>query len=104
MLAQNGTQDVPACLSCHGWDNRNPLVPSLDGQGREYLKQQLVLWRAEKRGGGERAALMHSAAEQQIAQIATFFAARAPQSHQGSGPTDFATFAWSWWSVSCAGV
>ncbi|MEO1910204.1 MAG: c-type cytochrome [Paracoccus sp. (in: a-proteobacteria)] len=84
MLAQNGTQDVPACLSCHGANNRNPLIPSLDGQGREYLKQQLVLWRAGKRGGGERAALMHSAAEhltdQQIAQIATYFAARSPRS------------------------
>ena len=68
MLAQNGTQDVPACLSCHGGDNRNPLIPGLDGQGREYLKQQLVLWRAGKRGGGERA-LMHSAAEQLTEQL-----------------------------------
>lgn len=81
-LARRGTADIPACLSCHGPNNRNPLIPRLDGQGRDYLQQQLILWRAGKRGGGERSVLMHAAAQgltdPQIEALAAYFAAREP--------------------------
>lgn len=77
-LAQTGTASVPACLSCHGSGNRNPLIPSLHGQRRDYLEQQLLLWRKGQRGGGERAALMHAAAhslsDPQIKALAAYFA------------------------------
>lgn len=86
LLAQRGTEDVPACLACHGPSNRNPLIPSPDGQDWECLEQQLILWCAGQRGDGQRAALMHSVADdltdQQIEEIATYFSARTPQAFQ----------------------
>lgn len=75
-LARSGAVDIPACLSCHGPRNANPLIPSLDGQGQAYLEQQLFLWRDGERGGGSRAVLMHSAAQslsdQQIRGLAAY--------------------------------
>lgn len=80
VIARSGALDIPACLSCHGPRNRNPLIPTLDGQGRAYLEQQLFLWRDGRRGGGDRAALMHTAAQslsdQQIKALAAYFAGR----------------------------
>ena len=80
MLAQTGTADVPACLACHGSGNRNPLIPSLDGQRQNYLEQQLFLWRKGQRRGGERAPLMHAAAQSlsdtQIKALAAYFAGK----------------------------
>ena len=79
-IAQLGTRGVPACLSCHGPQNTNPLIPRLDGQHRDYLVRQLILWREGARGGGNRAVLMHAAAEglsdAQIEDLAAYFAAR----------------------------
>lgn len=79
-IARTGSIDIPACLSCHGPGNRNPLIPSLDGQGRAYLEQQLFLWRDGRRGGGARAVLMHEAADAltdvQIRALAAYFAER----------------------------
>lgn len=81
-LARSGTGRIPACLACHGPENRNPLIPRLDGQSPEYLRQQLILWRAGQRGGGERAVLMHTAAQglsdPQIDALAAYFASRTP--------------------------
>nr|WP_111298235.1 c-type cytochrome [Paracoccus saliphilus] len=79
-LARGGTSRIPACLACHGPENSNPLIPRLVGQSPEYLQQQLILWRAGQRGGGERAVLMHSAAQgltdPQIEALAAYFASR----------------------------
>lgn len=81
-LARTGTALVPACLACHGNANRNPLVPQLYGQGQDYLEQQLLLWRAGQRGGGDRAVLMHEAAsaltDGQIEALAAYFSAADP--------------------------
>lgn len=79
-IARSGAADIPACLSCHGPRNRNPHIPTLDGQGQAYLEQQLFLWRDGQRGGGERAVLMHAAAQSltdlQIRSLAAYFAER----------------------------
>jgi cytochrome c553 len=51
-IAEQGLPDkeVPACLSCHG-STRKAAYPSLDGQHRDYLVRQLVLFAEEHRGG-----------------------------------------------------
>lgn len=81
-LATGGRDGVPTCLSCHGADNQNPEIPSLDGQGEAYLAQQLRLWRGSERGGTERAPLMSQAAQgltdAEIDALAAYFASREP--------------------------
>jgi len=78
-LATQGQGNVPACLACHGERNENPLIPTLNGQSREYLAAQLRLWRDGVRGGTERAPIMAQAAkglsEEDIAALADYFAA-----------------------------
>ncbi|MEI4473974.1 c-type cytochrome [Frigidibacter sp. MR17.24] len=78
-LAARGSRAVPACLSCHGAQD-NPMMPSIDGQGRAYIAAQLRLWRDGARGGAERAPLMAAAARDlddgEIAALAAYFAAR----------------------------
>lgn len=55
--------DTAACAACHGpWPEELPAAnPRLAGQHRLYLEDQLKAWRAEKRGGSDRAYLMHEA-------------------------------------------
>ncbi|TRD19824.1 c-type cytochrome [Palleronia caenipelagi] len=42
-IAQNGIPDsnVPSCLGCHGGETANPLIPRLNGQNVEYLRDRL---------------------------------------------------------------
>ena len=55
------SRDMPACDACHGpWPSeREALFPSLAGQHRGYLLDQLDLWKAGLRGGAPLAAMMH---------------------------------------------
>lgn len=64
-LATRGTDDVPACIACHGPGRRAdaPVAPALSGQAQQYLATQLRLWRAGGRGGGKRAETMRKAAQ-----------------------------------------
>lgn len=79
-LALAGRDQVPACLSCHGTANQNPLIPRIDGQAADYLRAQLTLWRDGQRGGAARHTLMAAAAsdltDAEIAALADYFAAR----------------------------
>lgn len=79
-LAARGSPDVPACLACHGPANENPHIPSLDGQGEDYLASQLRLWRGGARGGADRAPLMTQAVKHltdaDIDALANYFATR----------------------------
>ena len=84
-IAERGIPDrhVPACLSCHDRPDRNPVFPSLDGQKVYYLRQQLHHFAEDKRGGTPYRELMSKAARgletDDIAALAAFFAARAPE-------------------------
>ena len=73
-LAQRGTRDVPACLSCHQNGRRGP---SLDGQHRAYLATQLQLWRD---GVLDHDRVMHAAAhdlsDADIHALSAYFAGR----------------------------
>jgi cytochrome c553 len=74
---------VPPCLSCHGADALNT-YPRLAGQNAAYMKGQLRLW---KRGltpvtetGAIMAPIAQRLSDQQIEEVATYFAMGAPPS------------------------
>ncbi len=81
-LAERGVPErgIPSCLHCHGPKNgpRNPMYPNLAGQYARYLKLQLELFTAGKRGGTEYAHIMHSAAQrltsEQMQALADYYA------------------------------
>ncbi len=66
-LAERGVRErgIPSCVHCHGPKEgpRNPMYPNIAGQYASYLKLQLELFTAGKRGGTEYAHIMHSAAQ-----------------------------------------
>lgn len=55
VLAQRGTVDVPACISCHGGDLRGDgvAIPSLRGLSAVYIVAQLGAWKAGTRDARE---------------------------------------------------
>lgn len=75
-LAQKGTRDVPACLACHGPQDRRK-GPALLGQSRDFIAIQLRLWRDEVL---DHDPLMTAAAKDltdaDIEALADYFAAR----------------------------
>lgn len=81
-IARNGipSQQVPACLQCHGPNPnpRNPIYPVLYGQYPEYLILQLELFKKKIRGGTEFSHLMHFVAggltSEQMSDVAHYFA------------------------------
>jgi cytochrome c553 len=78
-IAERGIPErrVPACLGCHGGSRRNPIYPIIDGQHAEYLKTQLRLFAAGRRGGTRYAHLMERTAkaleDQDIEDLAAYF-------------------------------
>lgn len=81
-LAERGVRErgIPSCIHCHGPKDspRNPMYPNIAGQYARYLKLQLELFTAGKRGGSEYAHIMRSAAQrltpEQIAALAEYYA------------------------------
>ena len=82
-IAEHGLpkQDVPACNDCHSSSEgmRNSLYPALAGQPAAYLVEQLVLFKAAKRGGTSNAHLMRHVAEgltvEQMRDVASYLEA-----------------------------
>jgi cytochrome c553 len=78
-IAERGIPErkVPACLSCHGGSRRNPIYPNLAGQHAEYLKGQLRLFAAGRRGGTPYAHVMERTAktleDEDIEDLAAYF-------------------------------
>ncbi|GAA4133593.1 c-type cytochrome [Aminobacter aganoensis] len=55
---------IPSCFGCHGNTAiRNETYPDIAGQDEHYIANQLRLFRAAARGGGQNAHLMHKSAE-----------------------------------------
>lgn len=83
-LARRGTDEIPACVVCHGPGARRdkPAMPDLAGQHATYLRTQLRLWRDGGRGGGSRANLMVKAAanltDADIDALAAWYASLSP--------------------------
>ena len=80
-IARSGVpeRDVPACLGCHGADERRPGFPDLFGQPQGYLHQQLLLFREGVRNQTPHGALMTPVAtrmsDADIAAVSAYFAA-----------------------------
>ncbi|MDS9470202.1 hypothetical protein RGQ15_21880 [Paracoccus sp. MBLB3053] len=83
-LATQGTPEIPSCHACHGpWQAPlNEAFPSISGQSKRYLRDQLILWRESARGGGRMAELMHHAAraldDTDIEALAAYYSALPP--------------------------
>lgn len=79
----DAAKGIPPCMACHGGGSelRNPRYPLLAGQPRDYLAQQLRLFRSGQRGGSSYAPLMQTIAarmsDAQIEQAADFYGVRA---------------------------
>jgi cytochrome c553 len=89
-IAERGMKDagVPACLGCHGRQDRSPFYPSLAGQPERYIAAQLGLFRAGKRGGTRFGHLMANAAkgltDDDIRALAAYFSLSATPSATGT--------------------
>jgi cytochrome c553 len=83
-------QGVPSCRDCHGPapEEHNPMYPALAGQYAEYLRLQLELFKAEKRGGSPYADLMRHVATrlrpEQMRDVAVYYAGL-PATRSSSG-------------------
>jgi len=99
-LAMRGSREhkIPACVQCHGpaETEHNRMYPLLAGQYPGYLALQLQLFAAGERGGTEYANIMHSATrrltDEQIRDLAAFYASLAPTDEPQPGPDNPAEF------------
>ncbi len=79
--AKAGAEKVLACQACHGLNGNstNPEWPSLAGQNAAYTSEQMKLFRAQHRNNLVMAAQATTlTADQDIADIAAYFAAQTP--------------------------
>jgi cytochrome c553 len=74
-------RDIPACVECHGPTTfpKNPAYPTLMSQHAAYLRSQLILLQARRRGGTANVNLMHAFVsrlrESEIRDAAEYYAA-----------------------------
>ena len=80
-----GRQKAAICAVCHGADGNssNPSWPNLAGQHAEYIIKQLQDYRDGRRKNDQMAPLAMALSDQDIADIAAYYAARKP----GTGQT-----------------
>ena len=74
-------QAAAACASCHGphGHSTTPRVPSLAGQPAVYIHWQLILFRDNRRRSPEMSPFAASLTDAEIANLAAYYAAQAPQ-------------------------
>ena len=86
-FAAKGGNGVAACASCHGADGNAPIdgmCPKLGGQYADYVAHSLQAYRAGTRAGATAdvmAAQAKSLTDQQIADLAAYFASVPSQLH-----------------------
>lgn len=92
MVAASAAEDVkgdPAkavpvveklCAACHGLDGNSPIanIPKLAGQHPEYLLKELRAYQAEHRASGIMAPLAKQLGEEDLANLAAYFARQKP--------------------------
>jgi cytochrome c553 len=78
--AQAGGTRAAVCFSCHGPDgnSQNPVWPRLAGQNAVYIAEQLHLFRAGIRKNPVMQPMAAGLSDQDIDNLAVFFAARTP--------------------------
>ncbi len=78
--AQAGATKAAVCFSCHGpnGNSQNPLWPRLAGQNAVYIAEQLHLFRAGIRKNPVMQPMAAGLSDQDIDDLAVFFAAQTP--------------------------
>jgi cytochrome c553 len=78
--AEAGAAKAGACLACHGvnGNSSNPEWPSLAGQNAAYTSEQLRLFRDGKRVNVLMSAMAIGLTDEDIADIAAYYAAQTP--------------------------
>ena len=68
------------CAACHGLDGNSAhtAIPSLAGQGRNYLRDQLLAFRAQRRTG-VMSAIAVDLTDDQIDELSVYFSRQAPK-------------------------
>ena len=84
-----GRQKAAVCVVCHGPDGNsaNPSWPNLAGQHAEYIIKQLQDYRDGRRKNDQMAPLAMALSDQDIADIAAYYAAQTPSIGQARPET-----------------
>lgn len=81
--AARGESQVAVCSACHGADgNGMAPFPKLAGQGEKYLYQQLLHFRDGTRVAASMMGQVDNKTDQELADIAAFYASQAPTGGQ----------------------
>ena len=77
---------VPACVACHGPNGNSqiPLTPSLAGQPKIFIENQLVLIREGLRDIPQMKGLLDTLKDPELVALATYFSAQAPAKSSGN--------------------
>jgi cytochrome c553 len=78
--AEAGAAKAAVCAACHGQDGNsvNPEWPNLAGQNTAYILEQLQLFKAKKRNNPLMEPIVAPLTEQEMADLAAYFAAQTP--------------------------
>lgn len=87
------TPQLQACMACHGpqGNSQIPAIPSLAGQPRIFIENQLVLIREGLREVPQMKGLLDGVKDDEIVQMAGYFAAQAP-TRAATGPANEAQY------------
>ena len=85
--AAAGEKLTTACQACHGTDGAGtaPNYPNIGGQNERYLFRQLQMIQSEKRSAPLMAGQLNGMSEQDLRNIAAFYAAKSPNLAQAQG-------------------
>jgi len=75
-----GTTKAGVCTACHGpsGNSVNPEWPNLAGQNAAYVREQLAMFKARKRNNPIMQPMVDPLSEQDMADLAAYFAAQTP--------------------------
>ena len=78
--ADAGAAKAAVCTACHGvnGNSTNPEWPVLAGQNAVYIREQLAMFKAKKRNNPVMQPIVDPLTEQDMADLAAFFAAQTP--------------------------
>ena len=85
--AAAGERQVAACAACHGTDGRGivPIYPNLGGQNERYLFRQLQMIQNGQREIALMAGQLNGKSEQDLRDIAAYYAAQPATAGQATG-------------------
>ncbi len=86
-------QQLPLCIACHGpqGNSQNPQIPSLAGQPKVFLENQLVLIREGLRDIPQMKGLLDGVKDADLTILASYFSAQTPL-RAAAGPVNSETY------------